>query len=74
MTRKLSNKIGLENRNDGKVGHATGLVSIVRNAFRFNHHIDSSASRINTEVSLVNSDLAAMRQAETLLRRTRMLQ
>ena len=74
MTRKLSNKMGLENRSDGKASHASGLASIVRNAFGFNHHIDSSASRINTEVSLVNNDLATMRQAETLLRRTRMLQ
>lgn len=74
MTRKLSSRIGLENRNDGRVGHGDGLVSIVRNAFGLNDHIDSSASRINTTVSLVDSDLATMRQAEALLRRTRMLQ
>jgi hypothetical protein len=73
MAKKLSSRMGLENRGNERAGQKAGFASVVRNAFGFNHHADSPFSRIATAVSRINSDFATMRQAEVVLGRTRML-
>jgi hypothetical protein len=77
MARQFRNKMGWNWRSNIKIAHRTGILGFIRNILGLGHRVDESMPRIiygRFEDSEAFLGFASVKEAETLLRRARMLQ
>jgi len=77
MRRQVRSKIGWNEGSDNKIADRTGLFRIIRNVLGGNHRASESTS--STGIGCIEGfkaqfGFASVKEAETLLRRARMLQ
>jgi hypothetical protein len=77
MARQVKSKVGWNWKSNNKIAHRTGLLGVIRNILGLNHHVDESTPCVTygrVEGSKAYLGFASAKEAETLLRRARMLQ
>jgi hypothetical protein len=77
MARQVRRKMGWDEGNGNDIANRTGPLGVIGNVLGLKHHVHQSTSSITcggTEGFRAHLGFASVREAETLLRKARMLQ
>jgi hypothetical protein len=76
MARQVRRKVGWDEGSDNRIVNKTGLLGFIHNILGRDHRIQESTSSMTYECEDLRTrpGFASVKEAETLLRRARMLQ